>query len=170
MVSTKGKCLILVLFLITTLMVISLNRKKVKEHFKCMSRHYYKSKENEYNPIQEILCSEMTDEECKEYSEECVVLGKNFEIIFENSGIDDDEGDNQNSISGINAIFENCMIDNPDVTVNHVCLKNKLRRRFPRRSKRYIGKPYQQYEQVMNDCSVQSKQKKYIIDSNCKIF
>lgn len=169
MASTKGKLLILFLFLMT-LIIISLKRKEVKEHFKCMARHYFKSKENEYNPIQEILCSEMTDEECKEYSEDCLVLSKNFETIFENSGIDDDEGDNQNSISGINAIFENCMIDNPDVTVNHACLKNKLRRRFPRRQKRNTRDPYQQYEQVMNDCSLQSKQKKYIIDSNCKLF
>ena len=54
-------------------LVLFYYNRNITEQFSCLAKHYYKNDLDEYEPIEEALCSGMTDEECKDYNAECIV-------------------------------------------------------------------------------------------------
>jgi len=144
---------------------------KIQEHFSCFPKHYYKSDKDTYEPIEEMLCTGMTDEECADYNADCII-----------SNIDSDKISDENSEEieyEIETQIKYCMKPTTDVVFDEKCIKRELNSR----GRREIGGRRQSrstsrrnriapnlYKIIMKKCEIKSNQKKYTLDPNCVLF
>lgn len=158
----------LVIVFVLILLLFLTASSSITEPFSCMSRHYYKDMDDKFVPLME-MCYDFTDEECGEFQEECVV-----------SNIDHERLRRENS-EEVNTMLESmihtCMIPNPDVVMDHKCLRKELRKTIPtttsgRRTRRRGNKRNPQYDEIMRKCRIKpnTSNEKYILNKDCDLF
>ena len=138
---------------------------KITEQFSCLAKHYYKNDNDEYEPIEETLCSGMTDEECNDYKAECII-----------SNIDEDRLSNENSEeieNELEKLLGYCMKSNTDVIFDEKCIKKELKKNRGRGRRGFFGrrkKTPDLYKIIMKKCEIKSNDKKYTLDPKCVLF
>lgn len=160
--------MILTLILVSLiLLVFFYYNRNITERFSCLAKHYYKNDNDEYEPIEETLCSGMTDEECKDYKEECII-----------SNIDEDKISNENSEEiekELEKLLRYCMKTTTDVTFDEKCIKRELQksRGRGRGRKGFFGRKKKTpdlYKIITKKCEIKSNDTKYTLDPNCVLF
>ena len=151
-------------------LVLFCYKHKITEQFTCLAKHYYKN-DDEYEPIEETLCSGMTDEECKDYKAECII-----------SNIDDEKLSNENSEEiekELEKMLGYCMKSTTDVIFDHKCINKELNKnrgrgtRGTRGNRGFLGrrkKTLDLYKIIMKKCEIKSNDKKYTLDPKCILF
>ena len=155
----------LILVFLICLVLFYYNR-NITEQFSCFAKHYYKNDLDEYEPIEEALCSGMTDEECKDYNAECIVSNIDPDkIADENSEEIEDE---------LEKLVKYCMKPTTDVFLDAKCLRRELKKNrgrggglFRRRRSSYSKNLY---KNIMKKCEIRSDDKKYTLDPKCVLF
>ena len=138
----------------------------ITEQFSCLAKHYYKTNLDEYEPIEEALCSGMTDEECNDYNAECIV-----------SNIDPDKIKDENSEEfedELEKLVKFCMKPTTDVFLDTKCLRRELKENRGRRgglfTRRRSSHTKSLYKTIMKKCEIRSDNKKYTLDPKCVLF
>jgi hypothetical protein len=130
-----------------------------------MAKHYYKNDNDEYEPIEETLCSGMTDEECKDYDADCIVSNMDPDkIADENSEEIEDE---------LERLVKYCMKPTTDVILDTKCLRRELKKNRGSGRRGFFGrrrKTPNLYKNIMKKCEIQSDDKKYTLDPKCVLF
>ena len=141
---------------------------KITEQFSCLAKHYYKNDTDEYQPIEEMLCSGMTDEECKDYRAECIISNIEMEKI---------SNENSEEIEyELEKLMKYCMKPTTDVFLDTKCLRRELKKKtgggglFRRNRSSNSTNSKQLYKNIIKKCNIQSDEKKYTLDPNCMLF
>ena len=141
------------------LIIIYLNKTTYIETFAtCISREYIKKDDDEYEPVQEVMCNGLSNKECKRQEQDCVLIDRDEE--------DFEEEYNEDTQHQLNKMIGYCMKKDPTVTLNINCMQRKLT--SPRRRRRRLNKRYGM-RSIVKECSLKSKNK-YVIDKDCQLF
>lgn len=132
-----------------------------KKPFVCLSREYIKNDNDEYEPVQEVICGDLDEKTCKEQEADCVAVEVDIETFHKQNS---EEVKNE-----LNKMFGHCMIKNPNVKLDKKCLKRQTSLMNLRRSRLGKMKRTNQYKTILKKCELKSKDK-YVLDTNCKLF
>lgn len=143
-------------------LVLFYYNRNITEQFSCLAKHYYKNDLDEYEPIEEALCSGMTDEECKDYNAECIM-----------SNIDSDKIEDENSEEiehELEKLVKYCMKPTTDVVLDTKCSRRELKKNRGRGLFGRRKKTPDLYKNIMKKCEIKSEDKKYTLDPKCVLF
>lgn len=156
------KIKLFILLVLLMLLLLTLD-KNVKEHFSCLSKYYYKDKDDTFFSIFDSLCSGFTDEECTDFKEECIVSNFDYKKLK--------DGNSEEVNDMLESMLHTCMSPNPDIVINDKCLKKEFGQKSrPRRQGN--SNAISSYNNITKKCKIKqnSTYKKYVLDPHCKLF